>query len=977
MKYDPFPLRAPARLLFCLALAVSATITSAQQADATKDSPATKADETIILPPFEVRTDKDQGYLAQNAASGSRLNTQLVDTPAPISVYTKAFLSDIGATNIAELSEYAVNISHEVGFQNGLASGNALGEFDTQFRIRGLATSNNTGRSVDFFKYPIEVDIYNTERIEYARGPNSILFGLGTPAGNFDVSTKKADVGRSLYEVTVRGGDDDALRTSVDFNQPIIAGKVALRANVLNESQNSWRPNEYKDAKRMALALRYQITPRASLDVQFERGLVSQANQRPWVGVDYMTDWINKGRQIDPVRGLPTPANASLATLPPFQAYTVFDTSTGTIYDWRGMSTSAATSHSGSQNPNVPPSDQVLLRNFSVVPRTVVLEGLARGTDTDYHDYSMFFRDELAQDFFVELAYLKMEDLIRDRDILPQDIHITYDTNAQLPDGTINPNAGKPYVESVWRNIDRHEYSDDLRATTSYLLNLGRIFGKHQLAALAELRHEHTIRDALFETILNNPPDPTNPDSAANYLHRRTYVDLSGPVDKIAMVDYRSQPVSGVVNKTTGKTVTTGFVPNQSGVYDYHFKFTSYMAASQSSFWDDRIVATLGYRKDYSDSYYSTAARGTPTAPFTAGFWQAVPSTTPVKLEGGTSSEGVVFHAMSWVSVFYNHSSNLSLPNPQIILFPGTPAPVTDGKSNDVGLKFSLFGGKVFLSGSYYKTAAKNDNDFLGTGTPSPINDIWRTLAGAGIITATQRDQSLVNDNGNTFDSNSEGYEVELIANPLRELRLSLSYSNNRSVRTNIGRAAQNYVTQNRDFWTQNGRDRLIINGNGAMAAKAIDATDGVTTVAEDLANIDTSVQNNIVIPDGQRYLGNPAETANLRANYTFSNHLLRGFSIGSGVRWRGQPVIGYTSTNPATRQLIWGQSYYLIDANIGYRRKVRLAGHMYDWSIQLNVNNLLDEEKPITTQAFTDGSSQLFRFQTPRQWYLSTTFTF
>ena len=44
---------------------------------------------TVLLSPFEVRTDKDTGYVASNTLAGSRLNTKLADTPAAISVLTR------------------------------------------------------------------------------------------------------------------------------------------------------------------------------------------------------------------------------------------------------------------------------------------------------------------------------------------------------------------------------------------------------------------------------------------------------------------------------------------------------------------------------------------------------------------------------------------------------------------------------------------------------------------------------------------------------------------------------------------------------------------------------------------------------------------------------------------------------------------------------------------------------------------------
>src|SRR5687767_732098 len=61
---------------------------------------------TVELPPFEVRTDKDTGYSAQNTTSGTRLNAKLADTPAAISVFTKEFIEDIGATSIEDLTLY-------------------------------------------------------------------------------------------------------------------------------------------------------------------------------------------------------------------------------------------------------------------------------------------------------------------------------------------------------------------------------------------------------------------------------------------------------------------------------------------------------------------------------------------------------------------------------------------------------------------------------------------------------------------------------------------------------------------------------------------------------------------------------------------------------------------------------------------------------------------------------------------------------
>src|SRR4051812_6533484 len=69
-------------------------------------APAVNKEEPIELSPFVVSTQADTGYAATNTLDGSRLNTALRDTPGAISVFTKDFLDDIGATNMEEILRY-------------------------------------------------------------------------------------------------------------------------------------------------------------------------------------------------------------------------------------------------------------------------------------------------------------------------------------------------------------------------------------------------------------------------------------------------------------------------------------------------------------------------------------------------------------------------------------------------------------------------------------------------------------------------------------------------------------------------------------------------------------------------------------------------------------------------------------------------------------------------------------------------------
>ncbi|MDI1335775.1 MAG: hypothetical protein PSU94_06275 [Lacunisphaera sp.] len=60
-------------------------------------------DETIVLSPFVVTSDGNNGYAATSTLAGTRLNTKLRDLGAAITVVTPEFMKDTGVTSIEEL----------------------------------------------------------------------------------------------------------------------------------------------------------------------------------------------------------------------------------------------------------------------------------------------------------------------------------------------------------------------------------------------------------------------------------------------------------------------------------------------------------------------------------------------------------------------------------------------------------------------------------------------------------------------------------------------------------------------------------------------------------------------------------------------------------------------------------------------------------------------------------------------------------
>jgi outer membrane receptor protein involved in Fe transport len=202
----------PKNLLEVLAFAALAAWTApallAQTSEPTKDD-AVKKEEILQLSPFEVVGTKDTGYAASSSLAGSRLNTRLKDVASAITVVTAEFMKDTGASDLQRILVYTTN-TEVAGIGGNYYGGNADdGNLRTRMlvnpqsgtRVRGLDTADLTR---GFFATNIPMDGYNTSRVDIQRGPNSILFGLGSPAGIINNTLKDPNMSKLAVEAHSR-----------------------------------------------------------------------------------------------------------------------------------------------------------------------------------------------------------------------------------------------------------------------------------------------------------------------------------------------------------------------------------------------------------------------------------------------------------------------------------------------------------------------------------------------------------------------------------------------------------------------------------------------------------------------------------------------------------------------------------------------------------------------------------------------------
>ena len=266
--------------------------------------PATtpETEETIVLSPFEVTSSSDEGYNAANTLAGNRLNTELRDVGSSITVVTGQFLRDTGATDNASLLQRIGGA--EVGGVYGNFAGSGASSTITVLaedtarpnentRIRGLAAADNTR---DFFRSEIPWDSYNTDRIDISRGPNSILFGQGSPAGIINSSSMAASF-RNSGDIELRFGSYGSARGSLDWNQVLVDHQVAIRLDALDDSEKYEQKPAYSKDKRVSGAIRIQpefLSKNGNSTIfkaNFEKGQIDSNNPRELPPTDHITPW--------------------------------------------------------------------------------------------------------------------------------------------------------------------------------------------------------------------------------------------------------------------------------------------------------------------------------------------------------------------------------------------------------------------------------------------------------------------------------------------------------------------------------------------------------------------------------------------------------------------------------------------------------------------------------------------------------------
>ncbi|MCP1854896.1 MULTISPECIES: TonB-dependent siderophore receptor [Bradyrhizobium] len=194
------------------------------------------------------------GYVATASTAGTKTSTALIETPQSLSVVTQKELRDRNVQTLKDAVSYTPGVTTTAfGYDP---------RFDS-FYIRGF-DATYTGIYRDGlrqgggnFAIP-KIEPYGLDSVSILRGPASGLYGLGSPGGIVDVTTKRPPL-TAFGEVQLQGGTYDRYQGSFDVGGPVPGSdQLYYRLTGLLRDAKTWYPGNDDDRAYIAPALTWR-----------------------------------------------------------------------------------------------------------------------------------------------------------------------------------------------------------------------------------------------------------------------------------------------------------------------------------------------------------------------------------------------------------------------------------------------------------------------------------------------------------------------------------------------------------------------------------------------------------------------------------------------------------------------------------------------------------------------------------------------
>ncbi len=934
-------LLAPGLSLFAQSTPPPAPVTPA--ASTTSSTPAAKpAEAAIQLSVFEVAAEKDLGYAAASAMTGTRTGERLADLPNTISVMTQEFLQDIAVNNFLDAVEFATNAEniHNDSGTRGAAIGARSGN---QISFRGMASSRQLR---DGFPWYMPQDIYNTERIEFSRGPGGLAFGDVDVGGIINIGTKRAN-NRRQFSSQVRYDNWGSQPYSVDLNQPLGAG-VSVRLNAIQGENESWRQRSGTELLGLAAAVRWVPfkNNRTAFDFTYESG--DQDEGFSHVVLDNQFAAYVRGTGTNELDANPNLAGVQTngVGMQVIRAATgvdhLFAQIDGRIFSLQSTPTATFRSSMVNIGANVatgtdpvnPLRYPIVGVSESIVPRGQDWGGPINQLNSKYHAYTIEFKHAFTDRLSILLAHNGQKDDTRRINVFNGNVggvgvrDVLIDVNPNLPDPTDatrtrlipNPRFEQYYVaHNPVTLIDGREVMN-FRAVAVYDAPLPWSI-KQRLVLSGGYRDESYYKDAFTRSL-----------SRAEIL-RRGYTTNAAFYTNNLFYYYHYLKDGNSDAKLANEhipDVTTDFrFTHGGGSQRFQQSLTNFSLNALGAYFGGKVRSSIGLSRDHwvQDSFRPLTADAVTNEqrfvdlagnqiPNNGTNYVGVPLLRFADQWVTNQTYGVVWHVLPWVSLTGGYfesslfSDNVALDLNGRALLPRT------GEGTDYSIRFNLLDQRVNLNLTYFQNTAEN----ISSGVAATAQTELAPLLSAPFVNTTD-----YRDRGTT------GYEVELVTNITRNWTVRGSYGSNEVSFTRFYPLLKVKLAEARATATSRGLN-------------ADDATLVTRQFIADAEAADTTANR---------------KNTNLTSRYTFTQGRLKGLAIGGSARYVfGKPWAAINVGGQTVLPAIDTDDYFTVNPFVSYRRRFGKT----EWTAQINVNNLFDK---VTDQ----GSAWRYsRWTDPRQ---------
>jgi iron complex outermembrane recepter protein len=726
--------------------------------------------------------------------------------------------------------------------------------------------------------------------VDASRGPNAILFGIGNAGGVTNTTSKTANFWKDATAVSARVGSYSSTRFTIDHNQ-IVNKNLAVRINLLQQSSGTWQVYGRDDRFGAQMATTLKLGSKTRIRTDAEYGTLGDYASRTYPVITNADKWEIAGRPtFDPsvvrttaqINALPSSLltrNHAITGLPVSnRLLTATSNDTADRFHW--IDNGAGTFFSSANLYNLNNLGQRMLGEDEIYGTMINGPGAKR--DLEYKTFSAFLEHQFNRSFQVELAANWWKHdwyavAFGNEAAMQGDASTLFYRNAPatalVPGATTvrslaNPYSGQFYIEDIARPDNRLSENLNLRLTASYELDARR-FGRHRIAAmLARNTSDREVFIKEMRVLTDGRGNRlANPENSAYAIYTRHYVaDESDPAE-YRNGDPRTVPQS-VTDPFTGRTFETGYITLPDVTTASETKIDTGLLSMQNFWFRDRLVTTLGYRRDKSGvRSFGTdeiGANGLPT-----GQYFRDPATNEVRINPAdvdrdvdnrtsTTTLGVVFHVSNALSLTYNRSTNAGPP------FGGWSAPnvaepidvstlrgtrdnepyAPEGMGEDYGIKLSLLRGRISINANYFKTDGTGTLTWTDSGFDNRFAEIIGALAGQqvfrntaevaqvptgsiGLLTLDSQGKIIESAGIPSYqvipnliplgmprpdfrakddDFRSTGYEVNVTANITRNLSIRAGYSNTERVTFQTWGMTQDFSEKIRE-WITSGRD--------------------------------------------------------------------------------------------------------------------------------------------------------------------------